>query len=58
MAKKRMHHRMWSKHDVQALRSGAKRRVGAMKLARVLKRTVAAVRRKASTMGLSLQTSA
>jgi hypothetical protein len=57
MAKKRVL-RAWTKDDMRVLKTGAKARVGAPKIARTLKRTVGAVRQKALSLGLSLETRA
>ena len=55
MAKKRVL-RAWTKEDMRVLKTGAKARIGAPKIARTLKRTEGAVRQKAFSLGLSLQT--
>jgi len=54
MAKKTLKRRAWSKDDVRELKSLAKQKTPAPKIARALKRTVGAIRQKAFGMGLSL----
>jgi hypothetical protein len=53
MAKKRVL-RAWTKDDMRVLKTGAKARLGAPKIARTLERTVGAVRQKAFALGVSL----
>ena len=57
MAKKRVL-RTWTKDDMRVLKAGAKARLGAPRIARTLKRTVGAVRQKAFSLGVSLETRA
>ena len=57
MAKKSKR-REWSKDDVRELKSLAKHKTPAPKIARSLKRTVGAIRQKAFAMGLSLNSRA
>lgn len=58
MAKKTLKRRAWSKDDVRELKSLAKQKTPAPKIARALKRTVGAIRQKAFGMGLSLNSRA
>jgi hypothetical protein len=58
MAKKALKRRAWSKDDVRELKSLAKQKTPAPKIARALKRTVGAIRQKAFGMGLSLNSRA
>jgi hypothetical protein len=51
---KRTKRRAWLAEEVKALRSAAKSRVTAKKIARLLKRTEGAVRQKAMALRLSL----
>ena len=53
MAKKRKR-RGWSTADVRTLKSMAKKKTPAAKIAKLLKRTEGATRQKAFSMGLSL----
>jgi len=46
----------WSKNDVRVLKTMARQKAGNIKIAKSLKRTAAAVRIKASQLGLSLST--
>jgi hypothetical protein len=56
MAKKTVKLRPWTATDVHKLKGLAKKKVGAAKIAKVLKRTVAATTVKASMLGVSLDT--
>lgn len=58
MAKKASKRREWTKDDVRELKSLAKHKTPAPKIARSLKRTVGAIRQKAFAMGLSLNSRA
>ena len=50
--------REWTKDDVRELKGFARQKTPAPKIARSLKRTVGAVRQKAFTMGMSLDSRA
>jgi hypothetical protein len=50
--------REWTKDDVRELKGFARQKTPAPKIARSLKRTVGAVRQKAFTMGVSLDSRA
>jgi hypothetical protein len=54
MAKKTIKRRAWTKDDVRELKSLARQKTPAPKIARALKRTIGAIRQKAFGMGLSL----
>jgi hypothetical protein len=54
MAKKPSKRREWTKQDIQALKSMAKSKTPAPKIAKSLKRSVGATRQKAFSMGVSL----
>jgi hypothetical protein len=54
MAKKASKRREWTKSDVQDLKTMAKKKTPAAKIARALKRTVGATRQKAFSLGVSL----
>ena len=54
MAKKASKRREWTKQDVQQMKSMAKSKTPASKIAKSLKRTVGATRQKAFSMGVSL----
>jgi hypothetical protein len=54
MAKKRKKRVMWSAANVAALKSMAKKKTPAVKIAKALKRTEGATRQKAFSIGLSL----
>ena len=54
MAKKNSKRREWTKEDVRNLRSFARTKTPASKIARTLKRTVGATRQKAFSLGVSL----
>lgn len=56
MAKKAKVRREWTATDVHKLKGLAKKKVGVDKIARALKRTVAATTVKASVLGVSLDT--
>jgi hypothetical protein len=56
MAKKTINLRPWTATDVHKLKGLAKKRAGVEKIARALKRTVAATVVKASMLGVSLDT--
>jgi hypothetical protein len=58
MAKKPSKRREWTKDDVRELKSHAKQKVPAPKIAKSLKRTVGAIRQKAFAIGLSLNSRA
>ena len=58
MAKKRSKRREWSKDDVRELRTLARRKMPARKIARSLKRTEGATRQKAFSLGISLDSRA
>lgn len=58
MAKKASKRREWTKDDVRELKSQAKHKTPAPKIAKSLKRTVGAIRQKAFAMGLSLNSRA
>jgi hypothetical protein len=55
MAKKSKR-RAWTKDDVRTLKSLARQKTPAAKIARALKRTVGATRQRASSLGVSLET--
>jgi hypothetical protein len=50
--------REWTKQDVRELKGFARQKTPAPKIARSLKRTVGAIRQKAFTMGVSLDSRA
>ena len=54
MAKKRTTRREWTRDDVRELKSLAKQKTPAKKIARALKRTEGATRQKAFSLGVSL----
>jgi hypothetical protein len=54
--KKKAVRRAWTATDVHKLKGLAKKRVGVDRIARALKRTVAATAVKASSLGVSLDT--
>jgi hypothetical protein len=54
MAKKASKRREWTKQDVQALKTMAKSKTPAPKIAKSLKRGLGATRQKAFSMGVSL----
>ena len=54
MAQKASKRREWTKQDAQQLKSMAKAKTPAPKIAKALKRTVGATRQKAFSMGVSL----
>ena len=56
MAKKTNVRREWTATEVHKLKGLAKKKVGVDKIARTLRRTVAATAVKASTLGVSLDT--
>jgi hypothetical protein len=58
MAKKNTVRREWTATEIHKLRGLAKKKVGVDKIARTLKRTVAATAVKASALGVSLDTRA
>jgi hypothetical protein len=58
MAKKTKVRRDWTATEIRKLRGLAKKKVGVDKIARTLKRTVAATAVKASALGVSLDTRA
>ena len=55
MAKKSKR-RAWTKEDVRVLKTLARQKTPASKIARTLKRTEGATRQRASSMGVSLET--
>lgn len=56
MPKKPVVRREWTATDVHKLKGLAKKKVGVDKIARSLKRTIAATAMKASSLGVSLDT--
>jgi hypothetical protein len=58
MAKKTKVRREWTATEIHKLKGLAKKKVGVDKIARTLKRTVAATAVKASALGVSLDTRA
>ena len=54
MAKKASKRREWTKDDIRELKSLAKQKTPAAKIARSLKRTLGATRQKAFSLGVSL----
>jgi hypothetical protein len=54
MAKKASKRLEWTKQDIQALKSMAKSKTPAPKIAKSLKRTLGATRQKAFSLGVSL----
>jgi hypothetical protein len=58
MAKKASKRREWTKDDVRELKTMAKKKTPAPKIARALKRTVGATRQKALALGISLNSRA
>lgn len=54
--KKKAIRREWTKDDVRQMKMLAKQRVGAATIAKKLKRTLAAVKMRASVLGVSLDT--
>ena len=54
MAKKASKRREWTKTDVRDLKTLARKKTPAAKIARALKRTVGATRQKAFSLGVSL----
>jgi hypothetical protein len=54
LAKKASKRREWTKQDVSQLKSMAKTKTAAPKIAKTLKRTVGATRQKAFSLGVSL----
>ena len=58
MAKTATKRREWTKDDVRELKGFARQKMPAPKIARSLKRTVGAIRQKAFTMGVSLDSRA
>jgi hypothetical protein len=48
--------REWTKEDVRVLTSSARQKTPTAKIANALKRTLAATRQKASSLGVSLDT--
>jgi hypothetical protein len=57
-AKKKIKRRPWSKEDIRELRSLARRKVSAAKIAKQFKRSVPALRQKAINLGISLDSRA
>jgi hypothetical protein len=58
MAKKTSKRRVWTKGDVRELKTFAKQKTPARKIARALKRTEGATRQKAFSLGVSLDSRA
>jgi hypothetical protein len=58
MAKKRSKRREWTRDDVRELKSLAKAKTPAKKIAKSLKRTEGATRQKAFSLGVSLDSRA
>ena len=58
MAKRASKRRTWTTGDVRELKSLAKKKTSAAKIARSLKRTEGATRQKAFSLGLSLDSRA
>ncbi|HKB92198.1 MAG TPA: hypothetical protein VKC60_16905 [Opitutaceae bacterium] len=56
MAKKKVVRRAWSKEDLRTLKTMAKSKAGAAKIAKALKRTTRAVENKSYLLGVSLDT--
>ena len=54
MAKAQPKRREWTKQDVRELKTFAREKTPATKIARALKRTIGAVRQKAFALGVSL----
>jgi hypothetical protein len=54
MAKKPSKRREWTKEDVRELKTQARQKIPAAKIARALKRTEGATRQKAFSLGVSL----
>ena len=54
--KKKVVRRVWTATDVRELRTLAKKKIGVTKIAKALKRSVAATTVKASMLGVSLDT--
>ncbi len=54
MAKKSSKRREWTKSDVSNLKTMAKKKTPAARIAKTLKRTVGATRQKAFSLGVSL----
>jgi hypothetical protein len=58
MAKKTVKRRAWTKQDVRELKSLARQKTPAPKIARTFKRTEGAIRQKALNLGISLNSRA
>jgi hypothetical protein len=58
MARKTSKRRQWTKDDIRALKSSARQKTPARKIARSLKRTEGATRQKAFSLGISLDSRA
>ena len=58
MVKKRSKRRAWTKEDVRTLKTLARKKTHAARIAKTLKRTVGATRYKAFSLGLSLNSRA
>jgi hypothetical protein len=54
MAKKASKRRQWTKDDIRELKTSARQKMPARKIARSLKRTEGATRQKAFSLGISL----
>ena len=54
MARKTSKRRQWTKDDIRELKSSARQKTPARKIARSLKRTEGATRQKAFSLGISL----
>ena len=53
-AKKKVVRRPWTKEDIRALKTLARRRISAARIAKQFKRTVPAIRQRAAILGISL----
>jgi NADH:ubiquinone oxidoreductase subunit len=58
MARKTSKRRQWTKDDIRELKSSARQKTPARKIARSLKRTEGATRQKAFSLGISLDSRA
>jgi hypothetical protein len=57
-AKKKVVRRPWTKEDIRALKTLARRRISAARIAKQFKRTVPAIRQRAAILGVSLDSRA
>ena len=57
-AKKKVVRRPWTKEDIRALKTLARRRISAARIAKQFKRTVPAIRQRAAILGISLDSRA